>query len=69
MTIRPLKALLIKQIEATGPLGLDAFMQLCLHHDPHGYYYRGQGIGRTGDFITAPEISPLFAQALATFCK
>ena len=49
----------------SGPLGLDTYMQLCLHHDPHGYYFSGGGFGREGDFITAPEISPLFGQALA----
>ena len=65
----PLQALLIKQIEASGPLGLDAFMQLCLHHDPHGYYFGGGGFGREGDFITAPEISPLFGKALAKWVE
>ena len=40
-------------------------MQLCLHHDPHGYYYSGGGFGPQGDFLTAPEVSPLFGRALA----
>lgn len=53
----------------SGPLGLDAYMQLCLHHDPHGYYFSGGGFGREGDFITAPEISPLFGQALARWAN
>ena len=42
-------------------------MQLCLHHDPQGYYVSGRGIGRDGDFITAPEVSPLFGKALAAW--
>ena len=48
-------------------MGLDVFMQLALHHQTHGYYFRGPGIGRSGDFITSPEISPLFGYALAAW--
>ena len=62
-----LKDLLNKHIAATGPLGIDTFMQLALHHNPHGYYFRGTGIGRSGDFITAPEMSPLFGRCLANW--
>ncbi len=62
-----LRRQLIAHIGCHGPLGLDAFMQLALLHRPQGYYVRGEGIGRAGDFITAPEISPLLGQALATW--
>ena len=65
----PLKDILRRHIQLSGPLGLDTFMQTCLHHRPHGYYFRGQGIGRAGDFITAPEASPLFGQAVANWIR
>lgn len=43
----------------------DEFMRFALYHPQHGYYSRGQGIfGKQGDFITAPELSPFFGQAL-----
>ena len=54
-------------------LRFDAFMHLALYHPVHGYYSRGEAIFANpdetaakagGDFITAPEISPLFGQAL-----
>jgi SAM-dependent MidA family methyltransferase len=45
-------------------------MQLALYEPGLGYYAGGTRkfgpAGRGGDFVTAPEISPLFAQALAT---
>ena len=65
----PIETFLRRHIEASGPLNLDAFMHICLHHDTDGYYTLGQGIGRKGDFITAPEISPLYGQALARWVR
>ncbi len=64
-----------------GWIGFDAFMEQALYAPGLGYYARGatvfgvlpQGLrsadgGRTGagsDFVTAPEMTPLFGQALA----
>ncbi|HSM22665.1 MAG TPA: SAM-dependent methyltransferase, partial [Rubrivivax sp.] len=56
--------------EAGGWLPFDRFMALALYAPGLGYYARGQRIFGTlpqdgSDFATAPEMSPLFAQALA----
>lgn len=58
------------RIEAHGgSIGFDAYMQLCLYAPGLGYYSAGQAIfGRQGDFITAPEVSPLFGACVATPC-
>lgn len=46
------------------------FMQLALYAPGHGYYSSGlQKLGRQGDFITAPELTPLFGKALANQCQ
>lgn len=43
----------------------DEFMRFALYDPQHGYYARGEQIfGGQGDFITAPELSPLFGQTL-----
>ena len=57
----------VEQIEAEGGwLPFDRFMQLSLYEPGLGYYAVRPGkIGPQGDFITAPEISPLFGRALA----
>ena len=56
---------------AGGWVGFDRFMELALYTPGLGYYARdslkfGTLPGRSGsDFVTAPEISPLFGYALA----
>jgi SAM-dependent MidA family methyltransferase len=48
------------------PITFAQFMNLALYAPGLGYYSAGlQKFGREGDFITAPEISPLFSQCLA----
>jgi len=49
-----------------GWIGFQRYMQLALYAPGLGYYMAGaRKLGRDGDFVTAPEISPLFGQTLA----
>lgn len=56
------------EIAASGGwIGFDRFMTLALYTPGLGYYSGGaHKFGAAGDFITAPELTPLFAQTLAT---
>lgn len=50
-----------------GWIPFSRFMELALYAPQYGYYTGGSHkIGADGDFITAPVLSPLFAQCLAT---
>jgi SAM-dependent MidA family methyltransferase len=50
-----------------GWLSFSQFMEAALYAPGLGYYMAGQArFGAGGDFITAPELSPLFARCLAT---
>ena len=65
-----LLALIAGEISAAGGwLPFDRYMQLALYAPGLGYYAAGaHKLGDAtagGDFVTAPEISPLFGQALA----
>ncbi len=52
-----------------GSISFHDFMQMALYAPGLGYYVAGsRKIGKEGDFITAPEISPLFSQCLANQC-
>lgn len=54
---------------AQGSISFAQFMEMALYHPLFGYYNAESfTIGPQGDFITAPEISPLFAQCFATQC-
>lgn len=54
---------------AGGLLPFDCFMELALYAPGLGYYVGGaQKLGAGGDFITAPEISPLFGACVAAQC-
>ena len=51
-----------------GAISFEQYMQAALYQRELGYYRCGtEKFGAGGDFITAPEISPLFAQCLAAF--
>lgn len=51
-----------------GAISFEQYMQTVLYQPELGYYHSGsQKFGAQGDFITAPEVSPLFAHCLAAF--
>ena len=52
-----------------GVIGFDEYMSAALYEPGLGYYSAGsRKFGPDGDFITAPEISPLFSRCLARQC-
>lgn len=64
---RRLAALIQDRIlQQQGWISFADFMRMALYEPQLGYYSGGaKKFGMGGDFVTAPEISPLFAQALA----
>jgi SAM-dependent MidA family methyltransferase len=57
---------IVAEIDAAGGwIGFDRFMDLALYTPGMGYYAGGaHKFGAAGDFLTAPELSDVFAQAL-----
>jgi len=62
-----LEALIRTEMEhAGGWLSFARYMELALYAPGLGYYSAGSAkFGEEGDFVTAPELSPLFARCLA----
>ena len=62
-----LQKMIAKEVEASGGrISFARFMDLALYAPGLGYYSGGSyKLGGQGDFITAPEYSPLFSRCLA----
>ena len=55
-----------REIAATGPMPFSRFMERCLYAPGLGYYSAGRlKFGKAGDFVTAPELGPIFARCVA----
>lgn len=53
-----------------GAISFARFMELALYAPGLGYYQAGaRKFGTEGDFVTAPELSPLFGRCLARQCR
>lgn len=65
-----LVSLITNEIQTSGPMTFARYMELALYAPGLGYYSAGaQKFGASGDFVTAPEISPLFSHCLAKQCQ
>jgi SAM-dependent MidA family methyltransferase len=52
-----------------GWIGFDEYLELVLYAPGLGYYSAGAAkLGAAGDFVTAPELSPLFGACVARAC-
>lgn len=63
---RALVETILAEIAARGPLTFARFMELALYHPERGYYTGAAARAiRGGDFLTAPEMDPIFGRTLA----
>lgn len=66
MHSEPLSVVIGERIDRDGGLTMAEFMELALYSEPHGYYRSAERRpGRGGDFLTAPEMHPLFGLAVS----
>ena len=63
----PLKRRIRAMVDADGPMPVAQFMALCLADPREGYYRARQPFGRSGDFITAPEVSQMFGELIGAW--
>ena len=60
-----LKEAILARIRSQGTLTFRDFMEAALYHPQHGYYRsRREKMGREGDYLTSPEVSPIFGVLL-----
>lgn len=56
---------ILERIRRHGPMPFAEFMDIALYDPAAGFFARGRGAGRGGDFLTSPEVGPLFGAVLA----
>ena len=60
-----LQAAIEDLIARSGPIGFDEYLAQALYAPGLGFYASGAGAGRRRDFLTSPEVGPLFGAVLA----
>ena len=58
------------KIEAEGPIPFEEFMGFALYDPEGGFFAAGKlRSEKAGDFLTSPEVSPLFGESLARYVE
>src|SRR6478609_7992242 len=58
--VTPVELEVADQIRRRGPLRFDEVMDRALYDPVDGFFGGGSGAGRRADFLTSPEVGPLF---------
>src|SRR3954447_7775261 len=66
---RPIFDVLRKSLK-NSDLPFRDFVELVLYHPEFGYYARAESpVGREGDYVTSPVLSPVFSYSLGKLCR
>lgn len=57
------------EVAASGPIPFERFMQLALYGETGFFSSTRLRSERAGDFLTSPEVSPMFGETLAAFVR
>ncbi len=63
--VTPIDLDVAAQIRRQGPLRFDEVMERALYDPVDGFFGGGSGAGRRADFLTSPEVGPLFGAVIA----
>ena len=63
--MKNIELLLKNNIKKFGEISVESFLNVVLYHEKYGYYKKNNIIGKSGDFITAPEISQTFGEIIS----
>ncbi|MGZ4758022.1 MAG: SAM-dependent methyltransferase [Acidimicrobiales bacterium] len=63
--VTPIDLEVVAQIRRRGPLPFDEVVERALYDPVDGFFGAGSGAGRRADFLTSPEVGPLFGAVVA----
>lgn len=52
------------RVRRFGPISFEDYLDIALYEPEAGFYSTGGGAGRHGDFLTSPELGPLFGAVI-----
>lgn len=64
-----MRAVIAAEVAASGPIPFERFMQLALYGETGFFSSSRLRSEKGGDFLTSPEVSPMFGETLATFVR
>ena len=62
-----IKSILTKEIIKKGYISISRFMEISLTNPEEGYYINQKPLGKSGDFITAPDITQIFGEVIGAW--
>ena len=63
--MKNIEILLKNNIKKFGEISVESFFNIVLYHEYYGILQKSNIIGKSGDFITAPEISQTFGEIIS----
>ena len=62
-----IKSILTEEIGKKGYISISRFMEISLAYPDEGYYINQNPLGKSGDFITAPDITQIFGEVIGAW--
>ena len=62
-----IKSILTKEISKKGYISISRFMEISLTDPNEGYYINQKPLGKSGDFITSPDITQIFGEVIGAW--
>ena len=62
-----IKSILTQEIGKKGYISISRFMEISLTDPEEGYYINQKPLGKSGDFITAPDITQIFGEVIGAW--
>src|SRR6476646_10759213 len=60
----------LRKLLKDSDLPFNDFVELVLYHPEFGYYTRAESpVGKEGDYVTSPVLSPVFSYSLGNLCR
>ena len=64
-----IKSIITEEISKKGYISISRFMEISLTDPKEGYYINQKPLGKSGDFITSPDITQIFGEVIGAWAN